>query len=237
MEESGRELPPRSSASLSLSPFRRLPVGLRSSSSGGWTLIELIITVTVLTILSLGVVPLVKTSVKRAREQQLREALREMRNAIEEFHRDTIGATCCPAVPNSAGPPPPPTLDPRSKVGISDRTIFGVENPDHYPPKLETLVEGVSILPRANVIVGGNLNLNTNLGDKQPTNGGGGLVSTKKKTYLRAIPVDPMTGNADWGLRSTYDPPDASEWGGENVFDVYSKSDATALDGSKYSDW
>jgi general secretion pathway protein G len=54
---------------------------------------------------------------------------------------------------------------------------------------------------------------------------------------LRAVPIDPMTGEADWDLRSCYDAPDATSWGGENVFDVRSKSKGTALNGEKYSDW
>src|SRR5208283_4743393 len=54
--------------------------------------------------------------------------------------------------------------------------------------------------------------------------------------FLRRIPVDPMTGQADWGLRSVQDDPDSTSWGGNNVFDVYSKSTGTALDGTKYSD-
>ncbi len=53
----------------------------------------------------------------------------------------------------------------------------------------------------------------------------------------RKIPVDPMTGRAEWGLRAVQDDPDSTSWGGKNVFDVYSKSTATALDGTKYSDW
>lgn len=55
--------------------------------------------------------------------------------------------------------------------------------------------------------------------------------------FLRKIPVDPMTGNTDWGLRSNQDEPDSTTWGGQNVFDVYSKSDGTALNGTKYKDW
>ena len=58
-----------------------------------------------------------------------------------------------------------------------------------------------------------------------------------KKKFLRRIPVDPMTGTTDWGLRSNQDSPDSTSWGGQAVFDVYTKSTATALDGSKYSDW
>jgi general secretion pathway protein G len=59
----------------------------------------------------------------------------------------------------------------------------------------------------------------------------------KKVRYLREIPKDPMTGNQDWGLRSTQDDPDSKSWGGQDVFDVYSQSPGTALDGTNYSDW
>jgi len=59
----------------------------------------------------------------------------------------------------------------------------------------------------------------------------------KKLRFLRRIPVDPMTGNTDWGVRSMQDEPDSESWGGQNVFDVYSKAQGTALDGTKYSQW
>jgi len=82
-----------------------------------------------------------------------------------------------------------------------------------YPPDLQTLVKGVAL---------------TGVGA-----GGTG----KTIHFLRRIPVDPMTGDADWGLRSVEDDPDSTNWGGKDVFDVYSKSGGTALDGTKYSDW
>ena len=59
----------------------------------------------------------------------------------------------------------------------------------------------------------------------------------KKLRFLRRIPVDPMTGNNEWGMRSMQDEPDSSSWGGQNVFDVYTKSQGTALDGTKYTEW
>ena len=62
-------------------------------------------------------------------------------------------------------------------------------------------------------------------------------VQGKKVRFLRRIPVDPMTGKDDWGLRAMQDDPDSDSWGGQNVFDVYSKSDGTALDGTKYNTW
>jgi general secretion pathway protein G len=62
-------------------------------------------------------------------------------------------------------------------------------------------------------------------------------VNGNKLRFLRRIPIDPMTGNTDWGLRSVQDDADSTTWGGQDVFDVYTKSNATALDGTKYSDW
>ena len=225
------------------SPFRPFPSS-PFSSSGGWTLIELVITITVLTVLTLGIIPLVKTSVRRQRETRLRETLREMREAIDEFKRDTVGMQCggAGAVPQAPpqipGAPPGPGqvyIDPRSKVVISDCTIFGVDNPDHYPPDLQTLVDGVNVIPRG---VGGILPNpgQQATGGRQATEGP--ALSTKKKVYLRAIPVDPVTGKEEWCLRSSYDSADDDcSSSPENVFDVRSTSDAEALNGEKYSDW
>ena len=62
-------------------------------------------------------------------------------------------------------------------------------------------------------------------------------IQGKKIKFLRRIPIDPMTHSSDWGLRSMQDDPNSESWGGQSVFDVYSKSNGTALDGSKYKDW
>jgi general secretion pathway protein G len=197
----------------------------------GFSLIELVITITVLTIMTMGVLPLVKVSVKRQKEEQLRETLRQLRTAIDEFHRDTIGMICTGVAltpQQQAQQQQNAIIDPRSKVVISDCTIFGVDNPDHFPPDLETLVNGVNVLPRGSM--GGRGQQGVNATEV-------GQVSTKTKVYLRGLPIDPMTGKADWELRSCYDAHDASSWGGENVFDVRSKSKETALNGEKYSDW
>ena len=205
----------------------------------GFSLIELVITVTVLTILTLGVIPLVKVAVRRQKEQQLRDTLRQLRMAIDEFHRDTINMPCTAGQQlggqglQGGGQQPPVgvmSVDPRSKVVISDCTIFGVDNPDHYPPDLDTLISGVNVVPRGVGAAGG-------AGQPGVAATEVGQLSTKQKVYLRALPIDPMTGKADWELRSSYDAADAGSWGGENVFDVRSKSKETALNGEKYSDW
>ena len=206
-------------------------VTLRATQHGGFSLIELVITITVLTILTLGVLPLVKTSVKRQKEQQLRETLRQMRMAIDEFHRDSVGIVCTGVAltpQQQVQQPQSAFIDPRSKVVISDCTIFGVDNPDHYPPDIDTLVNGVNVLPRGSA--GGRGQPGVDATEV-------GQLSTKQKVYLRGLPIDPMTGKADWEFRSSYDPPDAQSWGGENVFDVRSKSKETALNGERYSDW
>jgi general secretion pathway protein G len=240
-------------------PFSPLPFSFPArASAGGWTLIELVITITVLTVLTLSVVPIVRNSVRRQKEVRLRDSLREMRAAIDEFRRDTVGMQCGPlgatgpggGAPVSPGQPPQPGqppvppqpgqpgqsyIDPRSKVVIADCTIFGVDNPDRYPPSLEMLVEGVDVLPRGQ-------NAAQQLGSVDTSRGGATgnspALATKKKIYLRELPVDPITGAQDWCLRSSYQTPDGGcESAPENVFDVRSRSGATALNGEKYSDW
>jgi general secretion pathway protein G len=219
---------------------RLVPARLRGSGNrrNGFTLIELVITVAVLSILTLGVVPLMKLSVKRQKEAQLRDELRHIRMAIDEFHRDTVGINCTANTLQGGGGQQAPPLDPRSRVVISDCTIFGVDNPDRYPPTLETLIEGVNVIPRGSPGGLGGQGLQGTGTDINNTNTVlGNQLSTKKKVYLRGIPIDPMTGAAEWELRSCYDPADSDSWGGENVFDVRSKSKEKALNGEKYSDW
>jgi len=92
---------------------------------------------------------------------------------------------------------------------LSDQGMIPVKlGTEGYPEEIEYLVEGVDVVG-------------------QPI----------KKRFLRRIPRDPMTGDTEWGLRSYQDEHDSSSWGGENVYDVYTLSDATAIDGTKYRDW
>ena len=207
------------------------------SLNNGFTLLELIVTLIVLAILVMGTIPISQNAVKRQKEMRLRENLRAIRAAIDEFHRDTIGACQQGAITTTNPIPPPNNLggnnapaDPRSRVVVDDCKIFDAENLDRYPPSLEILVEGVSVRPRAiNMQSGGAF------GDQNATE----MNQEKEinKVYLREIPVDPMTGETDWKLRSSYQSPDAESWDEINVFDVRSASEEEALNGEKYSEW
>ena len=148
------------------------------SREAGITLLELIIACSILLIISSAAMPLVRITIVRSRESELRRDLREIRNAIDHYK------------------------------DMADVAAFQTEvTSNGYPPDLDTLVKGV--------VIAGN----------------------KRVRFLRRIPVDPMTGRADWGMRSVQDDPDSTSWGGNNVFDVYSKSTGIALNGTKYSDW
>src|SRR5438045_2097192 len=220
---------------------------LTKNRTSGFSLIELVITVTVLAILTLGAVPMMQVSVKRQKEQQLHEVLRTMREAIDQFHREAVaGSQMQPATTtaqqeqaarttptNPTVPMINPLADPRVRVFITDQTLFTVDNPDRYPPDLDTLVKGVSVLPVTAPGLGrrGNLNYTATQAATEES------AIPKTKVYLRQIPIDPMTGKADWDFRSCYDAADSTSWGGENIFDVHSKSGGKALNGEKYSDW
>ena len=212
------------------------PLPFAPGSSGGWTLIELVITLTVLSVLTMAVIPIVRTSIRREREVRLREALREIRGAIDEFHRDTVNMVCGAVAPTGGGTPGPNNLwvDPRSRVRIADCTIFGVDNPERYPPSLEILVEGVDVLPRTAGGPQAGRGLDS-VGGQATDNAG---LIPKKKIYLREIPVDPITGERDWCLLSNYDDADGGcSNSPNNVFDVRSRAEGEALNGEKYSDW
>jgi general secretion pathway protein G len=159
----------------------------RSRSESGFSLLEIIIVLTILAILASATYPLMRNAVRREREVALRDGLREMRDAIDAYKKFND---------NSGG----------QAIPIEWRTRSG------YPKSLELLVEG--FIP-ANVI---------------------GTEGTKVR-FLRRIPRDPFTDSEDWGLRATDDEPDSSSWSGEDIFDVYTKSDAIALDGTKVREW
>jgi general secretion pathway protein G len=157
-------------------------INRKNPTASGFSLLELIITLAVLSILVTAVVPLTKTNIKRQREMELKQTLREIRQAIDRYK------IACEA----------------GAVGPLDKKV----NDECYPPNIETLVEGIT-----------------------PPN------STRKIRFLRRMPRDPMTGKEEWGFRSIQDEPKSDSWGGQNVYDVYSKSGETALNGTKYKDW
>lgn len=156
-------------------------------SSSGFTLLELIIVITILSVLTAAAVPMVRNSVRREREMELRLALRQLRQAIDAYkayHDSSNGA----AIP------------------------LEWKTPTGYPKELKLLVEG--FIPANTVGLSGN-----------------------RKRFLRRLPIDPITGTAEWGQRSYKDAPDSTSSGEEDVFDVYSKSEGVALNGTKYKDW
>jgi len=141
---------------------------------------EMVIVAAILAILAATALPMAHYTATRTKELDLRQDLREMRNAIDEYKR------------------------------YSDAGLVPVElGSDGYPKNLQVLVDGVKLV---------------------------GKIDRKVK-FLRRIPVDPMTGKAKWGLRSYQDEPDSTTWGGEDVYDVYSLSSGTGINGIKYSRW
>ena len=144
----------------------------------GFTLLELIVAATILSILTLMALPLARVTIQREKEKQLRKALWGIRDAIDKYEM------------------------------AGERGSFQIKVDSYgYPPDLETLVKGID--------------------------GPGG----KKMRFLRRIPVDPMTKSKEWGMRAMQDDPDSDSWGGQNVFDVYTKSMDKAADGTPYSEW
>jgi general secretion pathway protein G len=203
----------------------------------GLTLIELILACGILLILSSAAIPLARVTIIRNRESELRRDLREMRTAIDRYK------------------------DAADKNQI--QTEVGSQG---YPPDLQTLVDGVTVSTTGNTggisasaLAGasstgqfGSIGTPGAGGFSATTGAAGGTsqgasstgassqamsTSSSKVRFLRKIPVDPLTGKPDWGMRAVGDDPDSDSWGGNNVFDVYSQSTGTASDGTKYSTW
>ena len=153
----------------------------------GFTLTEMLVTLTLLAILAAAIFPLAKNAVKREKEIELHRSLRLIREAIDAY-----------------------------KMLADEKKIELDEEDEGYPPNLETLVKGVEVSEAGEE-------------DEDPR--------TRIVKFLRRIPKDPMTNSYEWGLRSYQDDTDSDVWGGENVYDIYTKSLGTALDGTKYRDW
>ncbi len=160
--------------------YRFLQLNRRCRQSG-FSLTELVVVCVVLTSLSAVAFPIVKHSIKRQKEIELRYVLRKMRNAIDEYKR-------------------------YSEAGLLPIDL----GTDGYPAELELLTEAHNLV---------------------------GQGPSTIKRFMRRIPMDPMTGETEWGMRSYQDDPDSTSWGGENVYDVHSLSVGTGLNGVPYSQW
>jgi general secretion pathway protein G len=158
--------------------------GRSGSNERGLTLIELVCCSAIILVLASIAIPVANTWVKRRKELELRQALREIRTAIDRFQWD---------------------VEHIQSMGMK----LNGTNDDHYPEELDWLYQGFDI---------------------------GDVVGTKVK-YLRRLPRDPLTGEADWETRSSHDRPGSFGTDGLNIFDVHSKSEAVALDGTPYAKW
>ena len=194
-------------------PFHR-----EDSSQAGMTLLELIIACAILLVLASAAMPVARFTVKRQQEAELHRELREMRDAIDRYK------------------------------DAADRNLIRVElGTEGYPPDLDTLVKGVDIVSQTGGSITGattpgqplvpSIGFGGALGQTPGQSSSAGQDLIRHVRFLRRIPVDPMTGHAEWGMRAVQDDPDSTSWGGKNVFDVFSLSAGTALDGTKYSDW
>lgn len=171
--------------------------GTARAGRKGFTLVEMLVTLTVLSILASAIIPIARTALQREKELELRRDLRQLREAIDAY-----------------------------KMLADAKRLETEEDSEGYPPDLETLVKGVDIEEG-----GAEGSEATETGRQRP--------GTKKKLirFLRRIPRDPMTDSMEWGLRSYQDDRASDVWGEENVYDVYSKSRAKALDGTRYNEW
>ncbi len=158
----------------------------RRSDQRGLTLIELVSCSAIIIVLASVAVPVANTWVKRRKELELRQALREIRTAIDRFQWDVEHIQSM-----------------AQKLNGQNAAV------DHYPEKIEWLYQGFDI---------------------------GDAVGTKNK-YLRRLPIDPLTGKADWVTRSSRDKPGSFGTDGLNIFDIHTKSEAVALDGTPYAEW
>jgi general secretion pathway protein G len=215
----------------------------RRNRIAGLTLIELVLTTGILLILSSAAIPMFRMTIQHRKEAELRYDLREMRNAIDRYKDDADKNLIRTEVGSQNYPPDLQTLVDGVSIsgggggagGISASALAGASNTSQFgsagTPQLGAGQNG-----GASQFGAGARGGIPALGSA----GSSGQVATDAPTkvrYLRKIPVDPMTGKAEWGLRAVQDDADSTSWGGHNVFDVYSQSQTTAVNGTKYSDW
>ena len=226
----------------------------------GMTLLELIIACAILMILASAAMPVARYTVQRRKEAELHSDLREMRDAIDRY-KDAADRNLIRVEVGTEGYPPDLDTLVKGVDMVSQPNaagIAGATNPGQ-PIAPSTGAGGTSSGFGASGFgssgsgfgssgsgfgssgsgFGGSNGLGNAFGQSNSSgnssNQGQDLV--RHVRFLRRIPVDPMTGKADWGMRSVQDDPDSTSWGGKNVFDVFSKSTSTSLDNTKYSDW
>jgi len=204
----------------------------------GMTLLELIIACAILLILASAAMPVARYTVKRQKEAELRRELREMRDAIDRY-KDAADRNLIRVEAGSEGYPP--DLETLVK-GVDLTAQQGAGIPGATSPGQPIVPStgfggafGSSFGSSAGSSLGSSFGQTQTPGQNNSSNLGQDLI--RHVRFLRRVPVDPMTGKAEWGKRSVQDDPDSSSWGGKNVFDVFSLSTSTALDDTKYSDW
>jgi prepilin-type N-terminal cleavage/methylation domain-containing protein len=208
----------------------------------GMTLLELIIACAILLVLASAAMPVARYTVKRQKEAELHRELREMRDAIDRY-KDAADRNLIRVEAGTEGYPP--DLDTLVKgVDLGSQQGAGIAGATTPGQPLVPATGFGATAPSTGFggssggfggAFGGVFGQTPGQTSRQSGSAGQDLI--RHVRFLRRIPVDPMTGRAEWGMRSVQDDPDSTSWGGKDVFDVFSLSTSAALDGTKYSDW